>query len=112
MNLKNEHVSKDIFNKFNENIKKNKIYNQDVHIRLQQRNGRKSLTTVQGLNYRYDHEKILKSLKKEFCCNGCVIENSSLGIIIQLQGDQRQNTMNFFIRERVSEKKKIKIHGI
>ncbi|KAG2329703.1 hypothetical protein Bca52824_000883 [Brassica carinata] len=40
-----------------------------VHIRVQQRNGRKSLTTVQGLKKEYIYSKILKDFKKEFCCN-------------------------------------------
>jgi translation initiation factor 1 len=35
-----------------------------VHIRIQQRNGRKSLTTVQGLAIDLDLRKILKALKK------------------------------------------------
>ncbi|KAL5073367.1 hypothetical protein RYX36_012351 [Vicia faba] len=41
-----------------------------VHVRVQQRNGRKSLTTVQGLKKEFSYSKILKDLKKEFCCNG------------------------------------------
>mmetsp|Transcript_43479 Transcript_43479/g.103360 ORF Transcript_43479/g.103360 Transcript_43479/m.103360 type:complete len:84 (-) Transcript_43479:220-471(-) len=83
-----------------------------MHIRLQQRNGRKSLTTIQGLSKKFDHEKILKYLKKEFCCNGCVVEDVNLGIIIQIQGDQRQNSLDFFIKEKISEKKTVKVHGI
>ena len=43
-----------------------------VHIRIQQRNGKKSLTTVQGLKKEFSYDKILKDLKKEFCCNGTV----------------------------------------
>ena len=35
-----------------------------VHVRVQQRNGRKSLTTVQGLNKNYNYNKILKDFKK------------------------------------------------
>ena len=35
-----------------------------VHIRVQQRNGKKSLTTVQGLKKAYDYKKVLKALKK------------------------------------------------
>ena len=41
-----------------------------VHIRVQQRNGRKCITTVQGLNQDLDLKKILKALKKQECCNG------------------------------------------
>jgi translation initiation factor 1 len=50
-----------------------------VHIRIQQRNGRKSLTTVQGLKKEYSYNKILKDLKKEFCCNGTVVQDPELG---------------------------------
>lgn len=35
-----------------------------VHVRVQQRNGKKSLTTVQGLPQTFDYKKILKALKK------------------------------------------------
>lgn len=91
---------------------KQKKPSQIIHIRLQQRSGRKSLTTIQGLKRKFNHEKILKNLKKEFCCNGCVIEDDDLGTIIQLQGDQRQNSLDFFTKEKISDKEKIKIHGI
>lgn len=50
-----------------------------VHIRIQQRNGRKSLTTVQGLKKEFSYSKILKDLKKEFCCNGTVVQDPELG---------------------------------
>ena len=35
-----------------------------IHIRIQQRNGRKTLTTVQGLDQKYDFKKIVKAAKK------------------------------------------------
>ncbi|XP_078447732.1 protein translation factor SUI1 homolog 2-like isoform X1 [Wolffia australiana] len=50
-----------------------------VHVRVQQRNGRKCLTTVQGLKKQYSYSKILKDLKKEFCCNGTVVQDPELG---------------------------------
>ncbi|KAM3071510.1 Eukaryotic translation initiation factor eIF-1 [Clarireedia jacksonii] len=37
-----------------------------IHIRIQQRNGRKTLTTVQGLPKKFDRKKILKVIKKKF----------------------------------------------
>lgn len=83
-----------------------------VHIRLQQRNGRKSLTTVQGLDEKLDLGKLTKAFKKEFCCNGCVVENKELGRIIQLQGDQREKVKSFLADEEIAAKKMIKVHGI
>ena len=56
-----------------------------VHVRIQQRNGRKTLTTVQGLSSEYDFKKIVKVAKKEFACNGTVVEHSEYGEVIQLQ---------------------------
>lgn len=35
-----------------------------IHIRIQQRNGRKTLTTVQGIADDYDKKKLVKSFKK------------------------------------------------
>ena len=35
-----------------------------IHIRIQQRNGRKTLTTVQGINPEFDLKKIVKVAKK------------------------------------------------
>ncbi|RAL44852.1 unnamed protein product [Cuscuta campestris] len=82
-----------------------------VHIRVQQRNGRKSLTTVQGLKKEFSYSKILKDLKKEFCCNGTVVEDPELGQVIQLQGDQRKNVSMFLLQAGIVKKEHIKIHG-
>uniref|UniRef100_A0A2N9ERV1 SUI1 domain-containing protein n=1 Tax=Fagus sylvatica TaxID=28930 RepID=A0A2N9ERV1_FAGSY len=82
-----------------------------VHIRIQQRNGRKSLTTVQGLKKEYSYNKILKDLKKEFCCNGTVVQDPELGQVIQLQGDQRKNVSTFLVQAAIVKKEHIKIHG-
>ncbi|KAL2943770.1 Protein translation factor SUI1-like protein 2 [Bienertia sinuspersici] len=81
-----------------------------VHIRVQQRNGRKSLTTVQGLKKEFSYNKILKDLKKEFCCNGTVVQDPELGQVIQLQGDQRKNVSTFLVQAGVVKKDHIKIH--
>ena len=35
-----------------------------IHIRIQQRNGRKTLTTVQGIADKYDKKKLVKYCKK------------------------------------------------
>ncbi|KAL6139962.1 hypothetical protein ACLB2K_058263 [Fragaria x ananassa] len=82
-----------------------------VHIRIQQRNGRKSLTTVQGLKKEFSYNKILKDLKKEFCCNGTVVQDPEQGQVIQLQGDQRKNVSAFLVQAGIVKKENIKIHG-
>jgi translation initiation factor 1 len=94
-----------------QNDQLNMKQNDFVHIRLQQRNGRKSLTTVQGLCVDYDLKKITKSFKKEFACNGCVINHSEFGEVIQLQGDQRENVKKFLILSEMAHEDIIKVHG-
>ncbi|GMM45866.1 translation initiation factor eIF1 [Pichia kluyveri] len=82
-----------------------------IHIRIQQRNGRKTLTTVQGLPDEYDLKKILKVIKKDFACNGNIVKDEELGEVIQLQGDQRLKVMEFMVEALGVKKKNIKIHG-
>ncbi|KAL4067853.1 eukaryotic translation initiation factor 1 [Scleroderma citrinum] len=81
-----------------------------LHIRIQQRNGRKTLTTLQGLPKEYDPKKLLKAFKKEFACNGTVVEDTEMGEVIQLQGDQRVKISNFLV-ENGMDKSTIKVHG-
>ncbi|KAK5453572.1 Eukaryotic translation initiation factor eIF-1 [Exophiala xenobiotica] len=54
-----------------------------------ERNGRKTLTTVQGLPKKFDQKKILKVIKKKF--------DSEMGEVIQLQGDQRKDVQEFLV---------------
>ena len=103
-------------------------------IRIQQRNGRKTLTTVQGLPADLDQKRILKAFKKvrppnsyvlvisnatshrrsspqEFACNGTIVQDEDLGEVIQLQGDHRLKIQQFLSGEGIVSKDKIKIHG-
>ncbi|KAG7488304.1 hypothetical protein MATL_G00033380 [Megalops atlanticus] len=73
-----------------------------IHIRIQQRNGRKTLTTVQGIADDYDKKKLVKAFKKKFACNGTVIEHPEYGEVIQLQGDQRKNICQFLLEASLS----------
>ncbi|CED84275.1 Translation initiation factor 1 (eIF-1/SUI1) [Phaffia rhodozyma] len=86
-----------------------------VHIRIQQRNGRKTLTTLQGLDKKFDPKKILKAFKKEFACNGTVVEDEEAGQVIQLQGDQRLKIRQFLVESELFTEKEakaqIQIHG-
>ena len=72
-----------------------------VHLRVQQRNGRKCITTVQGLDQQLDLKKILKALKKQECCNGTVVEDDDMGQVLQFQGDQRDAVFKFLTENRV-----------
>eukprot|EP00455_Lapot_gusevi_P004627 TRINITY_DN1190_c0_g1_i2.p1 TRINITY_DN1190_c0_g1~~TRINITY_DN1190_c0_g1_i2.p1 ORF type:complete len:111 (+),score=28.15 TRINITY_DN1190_c0_g1_i2:118-450(+) len=82
-----------------------------VHIRIQQRNGRKSLTTVQGLAEELDLKKILRALKKAYSTNGTIINDPELGLVIQVQGDQRKNIYEALTQWNICDKETVKVHG-
>ena len=67
---------------------------------ITERNGRKTLTTVQGLPKKFDQKKILKVIKKKFACNGTIVNDSEMGEVIQLQGDQRKDVQEFLIDKK------------
>jgi translation initiation factor 1 len=82
-----------------------------VHIRIQQRNGRKCLTIIHGIAKDLDLHKIAKYLKKMYNTNGHVSTDAQYGDIIQLQGDQRKNVYDSLIEWKICEKGDIKVHG-
>lgn len=82
-----------------------------LDIRIQQRNGRKTLTTVQGLPKELDPKKVLKVFKKEFACNGTIVEDEDLGEVIQLQGDHRVKVGQILVEEEICTKENVQIHG-
>ncbi|KAG0198772.1 Eukaryotic translation initiation factor eIF-1 [Mortierella sp. GBA30] len=82
-----------------------------IHIRIQQRNGRKTLTTIQGLPSTFDKKRMLKIFKKDFACNGTLVDDEELGAVIQLQGDQRTKVCTLLVEEGGIDKKQIKLHG-
>ena len=94
-------------NIFFEDEKKHNI----VHIRIQQRNAKKTITTIEGLDSSIDIKKLMKYIKKKFNCNGSIIKTEDNIDIIQLQGDQRDNMKNFLIKENIISKDFIKVHG-
>ncbi|VDO67731.1 unnamed protein product [Heligmosomoides polygyrus] len=54
------------------------------HIRIQQRTGRKAITTVQGVGTEHDLKRIVRFLKKKYK-------------VMQLSGDQRQQIKDFLV---------------
>uniref|UniRef100_A0A915L758 SUI1 domain-containing protein n=1 Tax=Romanomermis culicivorax TaxID=13658 RepID=A0A915L758_ROMCU len=82
-----------------------------IHIRIQQRTGRKTITTVQGIATEYDLKKIVRYLKKEYNCNGTVVEHPEYGEVIQLTGDQRQNIREFLVKVGIVKEENCKVHG-
>ncbi len=87
------------------------ISGEKIHLRCQQRNGRKCITTVQGLSTDLELKKILKRFKKTFNCNGAMVNDKELGDIIQLSGDQREGIRKFLVDNEISENDDITVHG-
>ena len=82
-----------------------------VHVRVQQRNGRKCITTVAGLADDLDIKRICKAFKKNFSCNGAVQKDEEIGEVIQLSGDQRTNVKDFLVDQEICHSENIVLHG-
>ncbi|KAH0477556.1 MAG: hypothetical protein KVP17_002252 [Porospora cf. gigantea B] len=82
-----------------------------IHIRVQQRNGRKCVTTVTGIDPAFDQQKMCKYLKKAMRCNGTHLVDPNFGEILQFQGDHRVAVQQFITEEGIGQRENIKIHG-
>nr|XP_058155566.1 eukaryotic translation initiation factor 1-like [Dasypus novemcinctus] len=78
--------------------------------RIQQRNRRETLTTVQGIADDDDKKKLVKAFKMKFACNGTVIEHPEHGEVTQLQGDQRKHISQVLVETGLTEDDQLKIH--
>ena len=82
-----------------------------VHVRVQQRNGRKCITTIAGLADDLDIKRICKAFKKNFSCNGAVQKDEENAEVIQLSGDQRTNVKEFLVDQEICHSDTIVLHG-
>lgn len=84
------------------------------HIRVQQRNGRKCITTLDGLEEDLDLKRICKAMRNAFSCNGNVAMKEEDVGVIQLQGDQRENIKQWLLEQQIilkNEVDRIVVHG-
>ena len=85
-----------------------------INIRVQQRNGRKSWTSIEGLeNIKdIDLKKFTKSVKKKLCCNGSIHTlDTTSEKVTQFQGDHREDIKNLLIKTYNVSEDSIIIHG-
>ena len=88
------------------------INSNKIHIRITKRNARKSICTIEGLEFDKDKIKqIIKEMKKKFACNGNLVEDDKLGFVIQLQGDIRDQAKDILIKKYNILDENIVIHG-
>ncbi len=75
-----------------------------IHIRIQMRNNKKSITTITGLSdYIDDVKSTLKAMRKMFNTNGTVIDDDEFGVVVQLQGDMRDRVKNYLESQNIHE---------
>tara|TARA_Y200000002_G_C22261336_1_gene488048 strand:+ start:231 stop:569 length:339 start_codon:yes stop_codon:yes gene_type:complete len=107
-NFNKDNLGNNNFDNFDNN---DFITHNKVHLRMQQRNGKKCITIIQGLESDLDLKKILKYFKKTFQCNGSITDDKEYGEIIQLSGNQKENVRKFLIDEEIISDDQIVIHG-
>ncbi len=97
-----------------EPFQQNSLVKNKYHIRVQQRNGRKCITTLDGLEEDLDLKRICRAMRNAFSCNGNVTSKEDGGDVIQLQGDQRENIKQWLLDMEIilkNEIDRIVVHG-
>ncbi|KAI6177754.1 hypothetical protein M3Y97_00942300 [Aphelenchoides bicaudatus] len=107
-NIQNLNKAKDAFEQLEE---EDGTYQGLIHIRIQQRTGRKTITTVQGIDPAYALDRILRYMKKEYSCNGTIVNHKEYGEVIQMTGDQRQHVKDFLCKVGIAKEENCKVHG-
>ena len=83
-----------------------------IEIHVKQRNGRKCITTVEGLGNDKDKLKsISKTLGKKLCCSASVKKDDDGNLFIKFQGKDIKTIRDHLISEGYEEKD-IRVHGL
>jgi len=101
------------FNDVDATLASNEPRTNKIHLRLQQL-GKRKLTIIQDLDSDLDFKRICKAMRKDFSCNGNVVEDEKMGFIIQLQGDHRDLVKKWFLDHEILTSKdldRLVIHG-
>ena len=99
----------ELLNNFNGEDELDNIDNRKIHIRYQQRNKRKGMTLIEGLDNSIDLKSFVKEIKKKYCCAGTIKQDEDDKIIVQFQGDHRNDIQGVLIEKYGC--KDIVIHG-
>ena len=106
------------FNDFNFKEKKEKeeieieIESNFIDIYIKQRNGRKSITMIEGLGDDKNKLKlIVKELRKKMSCGGSVSTNKDGNLYIKFSGKDLENIVKYLINVLNYDKDDIRIHG-
>lgn len=83
----------------------NNEFDKKVHLRLQQRSNKKSITIVEGLDETVA-KNIIPQLRSKLGCSGTVKSGG-----IQFSGDQRRKIIEFILEHKLAKKGDIVLHG-
>lgn len=67
---------------------------------------------MQGIPKECDQEKLLNTFKKNYSCDGALVEDEEMGGVIQLHGDQRARFSLFLTNQKVVNNDRIKTDGL
>jgi translation initiation factor 1 len=87
------------------------VSQEHIHLRIQQRNGRKCITLIEGIPQDIDLKKVLRFFKKNYQCNGTIVADEDDNKVMQLTGDRRKQVAQFLLEEQIVPKESIKVHG-
>lgn len=86
-----------------------------VVIRLQKLKRRKWIVIVSGLDAALDLRRILKQLKKQLACNGCIKHESmpdgSVANILHVQGNHQQGVFDFLVGNDIVDREQVVLRG-
>lgn len=86
-----------------------------VHVRYQQRSGRKGVTTVEGLPQNLKFKALATRMKREWSTNVAVRrvdpDDRDSDKVIQIQGDRRREVQAFVVAQGLAQKAQVRVHG-
>ncbi len=83
-----------------------------IHLRVQQRAGRKNITILEGLTKEVDAKKLLGELRKTLAVGGSIDVDANKELIVLLHGDMRQQLKLWLVEHKVvSNVDSIVVHG-
>lgn len=88
------------------------INKQTIKISVKQRKANKFLTIIEGIDTKYDYKNLLSDMKKDFQCNGAIVQNKKKETVIQLNGNHKDKIYKFLIKNDLATSDMIKLSGL
>jgi len=88
------------------------INKQTIIISVKQRKAKKYFTIINGIDTKYNYKTLLSDIKKEFQCNGAIVQNKKKETVIQLNGNHKDKMYKFLIDNDLATSDMIKLSGL